>query len=92
MTVFIARTAHTPSRAESEYLMGFLLTYRSFTTAFDLVEILKLRYVWVPANLKDKDEKSPEMDDFRKNRQLPIRIRYARAQICTHTHTALVIV
>ena len=55
--------------------MSFLLTYRSFTTPSDLVEILKLRYLWVPASLQGKDEKSPEMEDFRKNRQLPIRIR-----------------
>jgi hypothetical protein len=62
-------SALTSRYADPDYLQSFLLTYRSFVSPTDLFEMLKVRFNWLP-------RKESEIEDFKKNKQMPIRLRY----------------
>eukprot|EP01104_Vermistella_antarctica_P018091 TRINITY_DN6594_c0_g1_i1.p1 TRINITY_DN6594_c0_g1~~TRINITY_DN6594_c0_g1_i1.p1 ORF type:complete len:1512 (+),score=324.59 TRINITY_DN6594_c0_g1_i1:100-4536(+) len=60
-----------PDYPDPNYQLAFLLTYRSFTTPTELLELLRLRYdLPKPDGLKDEDEK-----DWKAKHLTPVRLR-----------------
>ncbi|KNC51962.1 cell division control protein [Thecamonas trahens ATCC 50062] len=56
---------------DTEYVQAFMLTYRSFTTPLDLLELIIQRYCITP-----REGLSPEeLKEFKSKKQIPIRLR-----------------
>lgn len=68
----IGMCVHLYMFTDPVYMNAFLLTYRSFTTPQELLQLLKLRYnVPLPTRAT-----SSELEQFIKAHQNPIRLRF----------------
>jgi son of sevenless-like protein len=60
--------------ADTAFFQAFLLTFRSFTTGSELVELLFDRYMLEPPDSLDERQYA----EWKKMKQTPIRLRWVR--------------